>query len=222
MSRIGAKVKSARTSKGLTQKQLGKVVGVSEGFIEDVESGKRVLNDELIKKISKALSEDITDRMMSDTEEKMEVEQQIRDPRKIPEEEIQKVWNDAFETVLKTIPVYEYNLTQVVDKKQLPVISNKIEGYPKDKVVYLKIQDNDMVGFRIAKDDIAFVNITREIENNSIYLVEYKGQRTIRQIKRLNKNSLLLVYNDGILKTETVEAKDLKVLARLIRLEIKL
>jgi len=56
-----------------------------------------------------------------------------------------------------TVPVYRYKMDKAVDAKQLPIIQNKVEGFPKDKVFYLIIEDDDMSGFRILKDDLALV-----------------------------------------------------------------
>jgi len=57
MNRLGAEIGRLRKELGITQKQLAKLVGVSEGFIIDVESGRRILNEDLIKKFSRVLRE---------------------------------------------------------------------------------------------------------------------------------------------------------------------
>ncbi|MEL7597913.1 MAG: S24 family peptidase, partial [Clostridiaceae bacterium] len=75
---------------------------------------------------------------------------------------------------------------------------------------------------RISKGDIAFAHITHEVQNNSICLIEYNGERKIRQIKKLDNTKLLLVSNKGSLRTETVGIKEIKVLVKLDRVEIKL
>lgn len=226
MSRIGTQIKKAREQKGMTHKQLGKAVGVSESYIIDLETGKRIANDDLIKRISKVLGQEINDLMLYSEEKNPVVEKasiQKTVPRNKPESgKVQEMWSDALESVIKTIPVYEYDLVKVVGTRQLPVISNKVEDYAKDKVFFLSIQDNDMIGFRIMQGDVAFAHATHEIESNAICLVEYEGKRAIRQIKKLGDGKLLLISNSGRLSTETVPEKELKVLARLVRLEIKL
>ena len=62
----------------------------------------------------------------------------------------------------------------------------------------------------------------KEISNNGFFLVEYKGKRKIRQIKSLGNSKVLLVSNGGALMTETAEVKEIEVLAKLERIEIKL
>lgn len=222
MSRIGEKIKQIRTEKGLTQKQLGKKLGVAEGFINEVESGRKVINQSLIDRIGKVLGKDLNDITMSFEEEVYKEEKQTKFEYQPKKEKVNDVWNEAFGSVIKNIPMYSYELNKVLGHKKVPLIENKIEGFPQDKVVFLQIQDDEMMGFRIAKGDIAFANLTNEVQNNSICLVEYGNERKIRQIKTLDSNKVLLISNAGSIRTETMEKKNLKVIAKLNKLEITL
>lgn len=220
MSRVSEKIKEVRNKKGLTQKQLAKRLGVSEKFINEVEFGKRIINQNIMNRISKVLGEDINDITMS-FEEKI-LEESNKETSSPKNTEVKEVWNDALSSVLKSVPVYDYNLRNIITTKQLPIIGNKVEGLNQDKVVYLKIQDDDMIGFRIGKDDLAFSYITHEIENNGIFLIDLEGERVIRQIKRLDSNKLLLISNKRELRTKTVNFKEVKIIAKLIKIEITL
>ncbi|MDZ5034696.1 S24 family peptidase, partial [Clostridium perfringens] len=133
-----------------------------------------------------------------------------------------EVWTNAFSSVLKNVLIFDYSLQNKKGFKELPIHSNKIEGHPQDKVLYLEIQDDEMSGFRILKGDLAFAYLVKEISNNGIFLVEYKGKRAIRQIKSLGNSKILLVSNGGSLLTETMELKEVTVLAKLEKLEISL
>lgn len=225
MSRIGEKVSKARENKAMSKKQLAKKLGVSEKFITEVESGRKIINENLMNKLSKIFGEDINDITMN-FEEQARIEeknntQNLKTNYKAPEK-IKDTWSDALSSILKTVPVYGYNLNKVIDKRQMPIISNKIEGFAQDKVLFLHIENDEMIGFRIAKGDIAFSHLTHEIMNNSICLIEYNGERVIRQIKTLGGEKILLINNGGTLRTETVNKKSFKVLAKLERVEFKL
>ncbi len=224
MSRVGLKIRDIRMSKKMTQKQLAKAIGVSEKYVEELESGKKILNDDLLKRVSKVLEQDTHEFMLLQVKgDEPVVNEDIKVQKKPVQQEIQKVWYDAFDSILKTVPVYgDYALSKVVSTKQLPLVSNKVEGYPRDKVLFLVIQDSDMMGFRILKDDVGFGCMTNEVQNNSVCLMEYNNKRVIRQIRKLDSEKLLLVSNNGRLTTETVQTKDVKVLVKLDRLEIKL
>lgn len=234
MSRAGEKLKSIRIQLGLSQKALAKKMGVAESFINEVETGRKILNEAMMDKLSKIAGKDINDITMSIEEETSMENVDIKVDnfktnrpsvnktmiKEVPQ--VNDVWSNALSSVLKTVPIYKYDLKEVVGSKQLPVISNKVEGYALDKVLYLEIEDDDMMGFRISKGDIAFANLTHEVENNAICLIEINSQRVIRQIKKLDNSKVLLVSNRNTLKTETAYIKNINVIAKLNRLEIKL
>lgn len=221
-SRMGMEISKLRKELGITQKQLGKIVGVSEGFIVDVESGRRILNEDLIKKFSKALRGEVGKLDIYDSEEKAYRPEPQKNVVKVVEKPVQDIWNDALAGVLMSVPVYNYKMEKQVEIRQLPIINNKVEGYAKDKVFYLIIEDNDMAGFRILKDDRVLVHNAHEIDKDGIFFIDYKGRRTIRQIKNIEGGRLLIVSNRGSLVTDTVYRKDVNVLGRLVRLEIVL
>lgn len=227
MSRVGENIKRLRNEAGLTQKALAKKLGVAESFINEVEVGRKVVNEALINRISKVLGKEINDIGMSVEEQvSTEVEVPVRAVKSEVKakrvEEVQEVWSSAFSSVLRQVPVYNYTMTKVLASRLLPVQNNKIEGRAQDKVFYLEIEDDNMIGNRIAKGDIAFAHQTTEVENNAVCLIEYNGERTVRQLKKLDNSKVLLISNRGSLRTETVSIKDLKVIAKLDRVEIKL
>lgn len=221
MSRVGDRIKEVREAKAISQKQLGKKLGVSESYINEIEMGRKVINEKMLEKISKILGEEIEDTSISFHADE-HVEERKPKLDRPSEEKVKEVWNDAFSSVLKNVAIYKYDLAKAIGVKQMPIISNKVEGYAQDKVLFLEIENDDMLGFRICTGDIAFAHLTHEIENNAISLVDYNGERVLRQIKKLDSNKILLISNRGSLRTETVQHKDVKVIAKLDRIEFKL
>ena len=230
MSRVGEKLKEARLKSGLTQKALAKKLGVSDKFINEVEIGKRVVQENFIERASKLLNVDLNDISMVVTdealmEERKEEKAREKENKKVSPKtlgETSAVWTEAFSSVLKKVNIYDYSLNNVLGDKELPNYSGKIEGFPVDKVMYLKVSDNDMSGFRIMKGDLAFGHLVKEVSNNGIFLIEYKEKRIIRQIKLLGNSRALLISNEGSVRTETVELNSLKVIAKLERIEFNL
>lgn len=222
MSRIGEKIKLERLKAKLTQKTLGKKLGVSESFVNEVETGRKIINQTLIDRISKVLGTDLNDVTMSFEEQVYEQEKDSKYDKKPKKEDVKEVWNEAFGSVIKNVPIYRYELDKAAGFRQMPLVSNRIEGFAQDKVIYLEIQEDDMIGFRIAKGDLALAHLTSDIENNSICLIETDNERLIRQIRKLDNNKLLLISNRGTTRTETVDNKSIKVIARLLRVEIQL
>ena len=223
MSRVGQRIKEARLKSGMSQKVLAKKLGVAEKYINDVELGRKVVQESFIDKAAKILNTDLNDINMVVTDEALMEERKTLEVNKRPKKvETSEVWNDAFASVLKSVPVFDYSLNSIKGKKELPVHSNKVEGFPQDKVLYIEVQDNDMSGFRMVKGDLAFAHLVKEPSNNGIFLLDYKGERIIRQLKSLGNSKYLLVSNGGALLTETVTVKDFEVVAKLERIEINL
>jgi len=215
MSRVSDSIKEARINQGLSKKQLGKKLGVSENFIEDIESGRRVINEDLLRRFSNVLKYQVDDAVLtSDSEEEPEVKLQ---PKKVNE-----TMESAFSSVIMNFKIYDYSFSESKGEKQLPIFDNKIEGFPKDKVFFIEIEKDDMLGFRIAKGDIALCHKESEPLDDNIYLLEVNEKRAIRQVKRIDSNNLLLISNKSTLRTETVDKKIVKILGRLVKIEIKL
>ena len=223
MSRVGERIKEAREKSGMTQKALAKKLGVAEKFVNEVETGRKIINESLISKVSKVLNTDLNDINMVVTDEELQkelkAEKQLRQTKPA---DVNEVWNQAFGSVLKNVPIYDYSLAQVKGYKQLATASNKIDGHTANKVFYLKIENNDMTGYRIQENDLALCYSIKEIENNSICLVEFNGKRVIRQIKKLDNVKALLISNNGGMRTETANIKEVKAIAKLYRIEFDL
>ncbi|MBB6715737.1 helix-turn-helix domain-containing protein [Clostridium gasigenes] len=226
MSRVGEKIKEARLKIGMTQKALGKKLGVADKYINDVELGRKVALESFIDKAAKILKTDLNDISMVVTDEAVIEERaafnETKNSNSKKKIETNEVWNEAFASVLKNVPIYDYTLKKDKGFKELPIHSNKVEGYPLDKVFYLEVQDDEMTGFRMLKGDLVFSHLVKEVTNNGIFLVDYKDQIKIRQIKNLGNSKILLVSNGGGLMTETMEAREIQVIAKLERIEIKI
>lgn len=214
MSRVGEKIKMAREKSGMPAKVLAKKLGVAEKFINEVEMGRKVAPESFIDRAAKVLNVDLNDISMVVTDEASIFFLGIS-------------FNVFFSSirassVLKNVPIYDYSLSKNNGFKEMSVHSNKIEGYPQDKVCYLQIEDDEMSGFRIMKGDLAFAHSVKEVSNNGIFLLDYRGKRKVRQVKTLGNSKILLVSNSGSLITETMEIKEVNVIAKLERIEIKL
>lgn len=222
MSRVGENIKKAREKNGFTVKALAKKLGVAEKYLNEVEMGRKVAPESFIDKAAKVLKADLNDISMVVTDKDLMEEKKTLKELPKKKNESNEVWTDALSFVLRNIPVYNYSLSSNKGYREMPVHSNKIEGYPQDKVFYLEIEDDEMNGFRMLKGDFAFAHIVKELSNNGFFLVEYNNKRKIRQVKILGNSKILLVSNGGSILTETMELRDIQVIAKLERVEINL
>ncbi|MDQ2087125.1 helix-turn-helix transcriptional regulator [Herbivorax sp. ANBcel31] len=217
MSRMGLEISRLRKELGMTQKQLARSIGVTEKFIIEIETGRKIVKDNLLKRISKVLRKEVGNLDIYENKPEPDI-----NVEKVVEKPVQDIWNDALSGVIMNVPVYNYKMDRELGKRKLPIIANKVEGLPKDKVIYLLIEDDDMKGFRLNKGDLALAFKTSEVDRSSIYLIEYKEKKMIRQLRAVSGGKIILVQNSGSIITNTVYKKDVDVLARLIRLEINL
>lgn len=224
MSRIGDKIKKARIEKNMDLKQLAKLCGVSQTYMADVESGKRVVNDSMIKRISKILDKNLDEPlyMEEETVEEPKVVENRTAKVKTDKIEMAPGWESAFSNIIKDIPVYDMDMSKVTGYRHFPVMDRKVEGHNPDKLIYITMADNSMSGFRLKKGDRILVLQNPEIMNNGLCFIEYDGKKAVRQVKRLDGDKILLLSHYNEVKTDTRSVREIKVIGHCLRAEIDL
>jgi len=245
MGRIGDEIARMRITKGLSQKQLAKQAGVAETFIQEVESGKRVMNDQLATRISKILG----GHFGTEAPDTAEPEPVRPAPRVVsvsrnaaparPAGEVvwsstagtpanagaapaDARWSDAFGQMLRDVPVYDAAMVKQTGTRTMAVISGKVEGQPREKVFWLEAADNDMIGYRIVRGDLVFGVQTTVLTEDGFYLAEWNGQRLMRHLKALPGGMVQISCHKGAPVRDTAPAAMVRVLGRLLRVEVRL
>lgn len=208
MSRLGDLILLERTRQKLTRKQVARKCGVSEGYIKDVEEGRRIIQDDQARRILKTLG----------TSQKNEAEfsldeiaatvdlgtlapakptpQPKADPPKpaskpVSAEEQSGIWLDALSSVLQPVPVMNAGWIQVA-RRMVPIQDGKIEGAKPERVVYFQAPDDSMRAMRIEKGDLVLVVPQALPVDGAIMLVEYGAHRCLRRIRLLGDSKILL------------------------------
>lgn len=241
MGRLGDLLRTERLRRKLTLKQVAKLGGVSEGYIKDVEEGRRVIGDDQARRILKKMGlqehneqgftlDDIASTVDLET---IQPNPSVKRETKPSNNEADSVfstdsdsisgsvWLDALSSVLKRIPVYNIVMKEI-DHKLLPIQNGKIEGASPDKVFYLTVPDDSMRGFRIFRDDLCFILPSNSPIDDSIMLVEYNHHRTIRKIKKIDSMQILLQSYDREYTAETSTLTDVTFIGRVARVEFSL
>jgi transcriptional regulator with XRE-family HTH domain len=217
MSRIGERIREERMKSGFSVKDFSKKLGIAESFVNDVELGKKIINENMIKKIEKLLNVTLSEVAFEEISEPVE---NIKEPN-IPKN-TNKQWEDAFSHLLKKIPVCDINLKEIYDYKYLPVIDKKIDGHSSDKIIFVKANDDSMRGFRIQKNDTVMIYQNSELISNSLLLIKGDEKNVIRQVKRLDANKALIISHSNEIKTETRDIKSIYVIGRCLKVEVDL
>ena len=242
MSRLGDLILLERTRQKLTRKQVARKCGVSEGYIKDVEEGRRIIQDDQARRILRTLgtsqrneAEFSLDEIAATVDLSTFVPAKAT-PAAAPQtkpaepqpaakpqtkEEQSGIWLDALSSVLRPVPVMNAGWIQVA-RRMVPIQDGKIEGAKPDKVVYFLAPDDSMRAMRIEKGDLVLIVPQTLPIDGAIMLVEYGAHRCLRKIKLLGNSNILLQSGDRDLGTESVHISDIKLVGKAVRVEITL
>ena len=233
MSRLGDTIKKARIEAKLTEKQLAKKCGMSESVIKAIEGGTRIVSDDQAQRILKLLG--VRNPVSTELEVANEPEVKLRPrPRAYviptPEPEttlaasshtetdgVTDAWLDALGGVVKRVPVMDENGI-AIDHILTPIIGGKIEGAPPDKAIYYRCPDDMLRGFRVHAGDLLLVVPAGKAEDGQLMLVEYRGERMVRKLLKMDGGRIQMQAFDHEFTAETGTIVDVKVLGRCVKL----
>ena len=240
MSRLGDLLMLERTRQKLTRKQVARMCGISEGYLKDVEEGRRIIQDDQARRILNKLGTSQRNEAEFSLDEiaatvdlgTLAPQKPAPQPEKKPEpqpepkkpvspEEQSGIWLDALSSVLRPVPVMNAGWIQV-SRKMVPIQDGKIEGAKPDRVVYFLAPDDSMRAMRIEKGDLVLIVPQNLPQDGAIMLVEYGAHRCLRRVKLLGNSNLLLQSGDRELGAESVHISDIKLVGRAVRVEIAL
>ena len=226
MNELGKKIAAARKQKGITPKQLAKKCGVSEPFIADMEAGRKIVNETLLKRLAKVLEVNF-DIGLGEIAENEPIEDRkiilaARETTKTPNIQPLEQWDLAFGNVLRKVPVHDLQTWEIKDYRLQPVVSNKIDGFAPDKVIFVAVGGNTLNGIGIKQGDYLKVALNREFIRSGVYLINYGDKHVIRRITKLDGDKLLLADFERDPKTDIRNSKEVEILGRCISAEITL
>lgn len=238
MSRLGDLILLERTRQKLTRKQVARKCGVSEGYIKDVEEGRRIIQDDQARRILKTLGTSQKNEAEFSLDEIAAIvdlgtlapakptPQPKADPPKpaskpVSAEEQSGIWLDALSSVLQPVPVMNAGWIQVA-RRMVPIQDGKIEGAKPERVVYFQAPDDSMRAMRIEKGDLVLVVPQALPVDGAIMLVEYGAHRCLRRIRLLGDSKILLQSGDRELDAQAMHINELKLVGRAVRIEIAL
>ncbi len=230
MNLIAEKVKNGRIKAGISEKILAKKCGLSENYIKQIESGKKVINEQAAQKIFKVLGVDVDLLQQGANLSRTDVQSnQLHKPEKkgVPAKretvtiEPNDQWTDALAHIIKQFPVVDMLTGKIVGTKEIPVLSKNIEGCPWNKTSFYHIVDDQLSHMRIKKGDVVMICEREEVINGKLMLIEVKGYRVLRKIWKNHKKMLV---STGAQNEEPVEYNEdqIRVLGQCIKVEFKL
>lgn len=241
MSRLGDLLRTERLRRRMTLKQVAKLGGVSEGYLKDVEEGKRIIADDQARRILKKMGlkeHNEAGFSLEDIAATVDVETITpKKPAAAPKPEAREaetvyqskteetvsggIWLDALTSVLRRVPVYNAVMKEV-GHRMLPIMDGRIEGSAPDKVFYLSAPDDSMRGFRILREDQCLIVPSNSPIDGAIMLVEYQQHRCLRKVKKLDGLNVLLQSYDREYNAESAALPEVSFIGRVVRVEFTL
>lgn len=224
MSRVGDNIRKIRENSGMSARGLAKKMGVSESFLLDVEAGRKVVNEDMIKRFSGILGKNVQDLGLDSfesavlQEEKvLQPKSQVREAKPAPREvkaagpkEANALWDQAFGSTLKSVPIYSPVCDKALGQRLYPVEDGRIQGIPWEKAVLLRQDSDDLVGYGIFRNSLLLGSPVKEIVQAGFYLIQFQGRNLLRRISLPgNAKALLLTKGEREL-SQSVALKDVK------------
>ena len=229
MSRLGDAIRKARIAAKMNEKQLGRKCGMAENVIKDIESGRRIIADDQAQRILKLLGANTELSTELDVAAEPEVKLRPR-PRAyvmpaqdVPENQQKAVdestdaWLDALGGVVKRVPVMDEKGI-VIDHVLTPIIGGRIEGGAPDKVLYFRMPDDALRGFRVHAGDLLLTIPENRAQDNQLMLVEYKGKRMVRKLLKMDGMRIQMQAFDREFEAVIAPQPEVKVVGRCIKL----
>lgn len=225
MSRIGDRVRELRTKKGLNEKQLGKKMGVSESFIKEVEAGRRILNEGTADRFSKILGTNISTQGFSagiTPVQNPSRAQSVKEPNNKQKSVPSPQWQQAFKSIIAEIPVYNIDLSAVLDVKRMVMEDGKVMGFSPERIQYVAVADDTMSGWRLMPKDRVFIHQVGDYLGEGIYLIKENNKNALRFLRREENNSYRILRWSDKKYAHTVENFKITILGKASHTEMKL
>ena len=242
MSRLGDLIRLERTRQGLTFKQVARKCGVSDKYLMEVESGKRIIADDQARRILKTIGlkqqteaeftlDDIAATVDLQSAVAPAISQVVPD-KKLTKKEKQggdsdqtavpgSIWLDALAGVLKHVPVFNAAMKEI-DHRLLPITNGKIEGASPDKVYYLSAPDNQMRGFRVMKGDYLLVVPASGPVDGVLMVLDTPYGKILRKTILMAGFQVMLQTYDDRCESEIKNLNEITVVGKCVRLEAEL
>lgn len=230
MNPIAKRIQDARLRAKMTEKELAKKCGLSASYIQQIESGKKIVNETAAAAILKVFGESMestydtylaggdSPQATAPTAPKAAVPVK---PKVVPAPaavEPADPWVGALAGVIRQYPVADIASGKTVGQKELPVLNKKIEGIPCEKLLFFQASDDLMEGMRIRKGDVVWVQEMKALQEDGVYLIEWQSKRQLYRVQK-QSGQLILSRSAAGAKAVTASSGEVRVLGRCLRVE---
>ncbi len=215
MNKIADKIKNKRIKKNMTTKELARKCGLSKGYIEDVESGKKIINESIAKKIFEVLNINNSTLSQGIINEKKIVKTVIKkEPVQHKKININPSWEGAFNNIYREYKIYGSSTHNEIGVKKVLTLDKTVDGYKCDKIYFI-VAEESLLRNNIEKEDILTIFNMKEIINDKIYYIKYKNSKFLAKIRK-EKQKIVIKTDEKVI---SVDIKEVDILGRVVKIE---
>ncbi|MDK2866620.1 MAG: hypothetical protein PWP51_1605 [Clostridiales bacterium] len=217
MNRLAEKIKQARLQAGLTEKELAKKCGLQISYIIQVESGKKIINEQIADQILKALGSTVTplSEQASDYDRTHRVQPQKVNPEKVHKPvEPNAQWAGIIGQLIYEVPVIDLAQNTQIGAIPHPVLQNKVEGHNGDKLYYVHLSSDCDVKLRLCKGDQVLTLKTKSVITGAVMHFKYQNKYYVGRVQTLDRN-MVIVTSDMIKKE--IPQKDIEIMGQCLK-----
>lgn len=218
MSRMGDLIRDARISSGLPAKAFAKKCGVSESYLLDVESGRRIVNDAVAARFLKAAGRN-TDALIPQPEANEPAPRRApapapaAKPSAVAAVEPTDTWREALSALVRQVPVVDA-AGKAAGVFPMAVENGKVQGYAPEKLHFFLVPDDRMREHRLFPGDKALIVPDQTLSPGKLMLVEIRGERMVRILRERYSGKVALATDDAPAKIYS--ERDVNVLGRVV------
>lgn len=219
MNRLAQKIKETRIKSKMTEKELATKAGVQLSYLLQVESGKKVINEQMAEKILSVMGE----AMQFISEDQPEPEK-VKTKTAPVRESVKPItpnaqWESVLAGVIQKYPVTGEASGKVLEYKELSIAHKKIDGIHFEKIMFVKVEESELPGLRIKKGDVISLHLMNTVENDSVYYLEVGGVRQIRMVRMDSSRKLQLLKGINDASPQIYSPIEVKVIGKCIKVE---
>ena len=226
MTKSAEQIKAARVKANMTTKQLAKKCGLTANYIDQLESGIKIISESIAAKIFKVLdisADSLTQESMARKEERTVPRPKVKTVTRVTHTDVEHTacWTGALDNLIRKYPIYSIKTQKSVGDKSLPTLEKKIDGFNCDKLSFIQVNDDEMTDLGIVNEDILTVYLSKDITNDKIYYYEIENKHYVRRLRK-EQNNKIRISKDHSNDYEKVDISKVKIIGRCVKIERKI
>lgn len=223
MNRLAMKIKEERLKAKLTEKELAKKAGVELGYLLQIESGKKVINEKMAEKILNALGTK-EEFVSKESEDVRSTAPNMKSKKAIPVSPVEPnaQWESVLAGVVQKYPIVGEQSGNVYGFKELSILGKKVDSIHFEKLMLIQVESAGLPKLRILKGDIISLQKINAIENNHIYYFEHQNKNQLAMLRVVTGNKVFILKEINDPSPVEAAIESIKVIGKAIKVEFSL